>query len=226
MIDNKELWECLNSESRHQIKYPVESVIRFVKKNFSEGSKILDDGCGAGRHVIFLAEEKYEPYGVDITKSGVLYTQSRLRNLGYAQYADNICVSGSESLPFEDGYFDGVISFGVLYYLRKDKIKEAIDEIYRVLKKGGKGLLHIRTLDDYRFDRRNMDDDDEHGCYIYENDNGKSAKKESGMFMHFFDKNEMMELCEEFKSVEINTEMWYHDNDSYADVNYLVELIK
>ncbi len=226
MADNRELWENLNSETRHQTRYPVESVIRFVKKNFVTGSRILDDGCGAGRHVVFLAEEGYEPYGVDITGSGVLCTQNRLTDSGYARFTDNIFVSGSEELPFADRYFDGVISFGVLYYLKKDMIKKAIDELYRVLKHGGKALLHIRTVDDYRFDRDSIADDDTHGCYINENDNNRSASKESGMFMHFFDKQEVLELCREFKSITVNTEMWYHENDSYADVNYLVELEK
>lgn len=226
MADNRELWEGLNSESMHHIKYPVESVIRFVKKNCSGASRVLDDGCGAGRHVIFLAEEGYEPYGIDITESGVEYTKKRLRDIGYGKFENNIFVSGSEQLPFEDEYFDCVISYGVLYYLRKEKIKEAIDEIYRVLKQGAFCLLQIRTIDDYRFDRKTIVDDDEHGCYINESDSGKSAKKESGMFMHFFDKEEIKELCKSFKKIAINTKISNHENDSYADVNYLVELQK
>lgn len=225
---NNILWEELNSEPRHNVIYPAESVVRFVKKNFSEGAKILDDGCGTGRHVEFMAREGYTPYAIDITKSGIDITKARTKPYVPSDYfADGRITTGCcNHLPFADNFFDGVISYGVLYYLDEFEIKEAIGEIHRVLKPNGKAMLHVRTVDDYRFDRSKLINDSYNQCYIDEGDTSKSANKESGMTMYFFDRNKIECWCRMFNQVSINTERIGHDDDKYADVNYIIELVK
>lgn len=234
ITSNSQAWESLNAEVRHHVKYPAETVVRFVKKNFKKGSKILDDGCGAGRHVCMLAEEGYRPSGIDITESGIAVTKRLLEPYFKPNYIKtNIKQASCDSLPFATGCFDGVISYGVLYYMDDDAIQRAIDEIYRVLKPNGKMMLHIRTLEDYRYNPNNIDDTCvvyQHGkdclpheCFIEEGDTSKSANKEKGMKMHFFDRKEIECRCYRFADLEINTEKIYHDNDSYADVNFIVE---
>ena len=47
------LWENLYSQQGLGPKYPQDSVVRFVFNNLKAGQKVLDLGCGAGRHAIF-----------------------------------------------------------------------------------------------------------------------------------------------------------------------------
>ena len=99
-------------------------------------------------------------------------------------------------------------------------------EIYRVLKPGGKFMLHVRNTDDYRFDYSKLVEGSQSDCYIDEGDTSKSANKESGMIMHFFDREELHCLCKDFNNVTVNTERIGHNEDTFADVNYIVEGVK
>ena len=72
------------------------------------------------------------------------------------QYAENMRVASLIDLPFNDEYFDGIICYGVLYYLDKNDIEKATEQMYRVLKKGGKVLLVVRSVNDYRYKKERL----------------------------------------------------------------------
>ncbi len=215
-------WEKLHSNKRHQPKYPAESCIRFIKGNFPQGARVLDDGCGAGRHTLFLAEEGYIPYALDYSLGGVECTKERLGEKGFKKFASNVYQSSCADIPFKDEFFDGCICYGVLYYMNKEDITRSIKEIYRTLKKEGMCMLHIRSIEDYRFDATQAIKEDAHGLIIKEGNNEKSTSAENGMFMHFFDRKEVEELLKDFSLVTIDSEKRYHDNDSYCDANFIV----
>jgi len=95
----------------------------------SKHVRILDVGCGMGQS-LFAAQlsRNIEAYGVDRDLAAIV--------AGHRIAPSNItllCAAG-EDLPFEDGYFDLVISRGALPYM---KITKAVMEISRVLKSGG-----------------------------------------------------------------------------------------
>lgn len=224
-LKNQRLWRELHKEGRHRPKYPREDVIRFVFKNFSrDGSeKILDLGCGAGRHVIFMASEGILPYGLDFSDSGVEYTKSMLVEMGSPEYAENIKVGSAADIPFSDEMFDGLICIGVLYYMNVSDIKRAVHEIYRVLRSGGKALILIRSTDDYRCKSSSAVPTEERNTFIiHEGDASRSASCEDGMLMHFFEKEEIQELFQDFSSIVIDRVTVTHDNGTYADDDYLV----
>lgn len=58
------------------------------------------------------------------------------RNLGSENKALNKVKCDATNMPFKDGYFSQVIILDVLEHIKDDH--KALDEIYRVLKKGGK----------------------------------------------------------------------------------------
>lgn len=80
MTSSKELWTNLHKESRYRPKYPSETVVQYVFRNFERcgSEKVLDLGCGAGRHIFFMAAEGIIPYGLDYSSEGVTYTQNML----------------------------------------------------------------------------------------------------------------------------------------------------
>jgi SAM-dependent methyltransferase len=105
-------------------------------EKLSEGSYVLDIGCGAGFD-LFAASRMTgatgRVVGVDLCKE--MAARARI-NLSLLQVKNvEVLEVASETLPFPDHTFDRVISNGVIN-LSPDKIG-LFAEIYRVLKPGG-----------------------------------------------------------------------------------------
>lgn len=224
MDDSKELWTKLHEESRYRPKYPSESVVQYVFRNFKRDgkTKILDLGCGAGRHVVFMADENIIPYGIDFSDEGIKYTKELLKLRGHSEYVDNVQTGSLTDIPYEGDTFDGIICFGVLYYLRFKDIKKAVHEMLRVLKPGGKLFLVVRTIEDYRYDKSNEIQEEEHTIVIKEDREEVCAHSENGMIMHFFDEEELAELFSDFENIQIDYIKETHNNQQFCDCNYLL----
>lgn len=104
---------------------------RFFKKNFKgKENVILDIACGAGR-------DYFKKYGTVI---GVDLSYEAL-TIAKKDY-DLVVQSGVECLPFPDNTFDYVVSSDFFGHVRNEDKDSVIQEIYRVLKPGGK-TMHI-----------------------------------------------------------------------------------
>lgn len=226
---NHKQWINLHNQSRYHPKYPVEEVVQFVFRNYRDNreKKILDAGCGAGRHVKFLADEGYIPYGIDFSESGVAYTKDMLSSLGYEKYAENISCGSIAELPFEDSSFDAIICWGVLCYLSEESIKAAISEFSRVLKSNGKLMLVIRSTADYRY----ITSSEKNGFYatINEQDCSRNSSSENGMTLFFFEREYIVELFKNIwgeHNIEIERDTKTIENEKYADDNFLIIVTK
>ncbi|SHI40974.1 Methyltransferase domain-containing protein [Clostridium cavendishii DSM 21758] len=222
-INMKSLWENLHKQSRFRPKYPCEKVVQFVFKNFKrDGSaKVLDLGCGTGRHVYFMASENIDAYGTDISKDGIEYTTQMLGNHGLKA---DLKVSTVDKIPYENEYFDGLICYGVLYYCSKEEIEVAVKEIKRVLKPTGKAFIIVRSVKDYRFGKG--EEFEKNTFLIKETDENKAAFNENGMKMHFFTYEEVQQLFKDFSEINIDEIIETHENGKYADCNYVINLVK
>ena len=97
--------------------------------------KILDYGCGGGHLVTFLLLDGYkEVYGVDIVSQDL--NNEFIHKLGVDR---KVFCSYNKKLPFEDEFFDVVISQQVLEHVHD--LDGYYSEAARVLKKGGVALL-------------------------------------------------------------------------------------
>ncbi len=220
-------WNEMHKNRKFRPKYPSEQVVQYIFRNFKRDGKekILDLGCGAGRHTLFMANENIIPYGIDYSESGVYYTKENLDENGYSGYKDNIVVADVTNLPFQDSFFDGVISYGVLYYIGFDQIKKAVEEIFRVLKPNGRAFIVVRSTEDYR--AKSGTETEEHNSLIVNEDNSeKCASNENGMLMHFFDRDEIEQLFTSFSSLTIDLIEETHDNETFKDSNYLIRVSK
>ena len=97
------------------------------------GSKLLDFGCGPGNLSSVLAQEGFNPVGVDIAKD--LLAQTRRHALRqphmFVQY-------DGTSLPLATSSFDACVTYLVLIYLIDDAhLHATLCELFRVLKPGG-----------------------------------------------------------------------------------------
>jgi SAM-dependent methyltransferase len=107
------------------------------------GLRILDIGCGYGGRTVYYAKDCRADHvvGIEIIAEVVRRCQSLAEALACTNASFQVAFA--EDLPFADGSFDAVISYDVLEHV-VDPF-EAIAEIARVLRPGGRGWLVFPT---------------------------------------------------------------------------------
>jgi SAM-dependent methyltransferase len=111
------------------------------------GSRLLDLGCGQGRHAVPLARAGYEVTGADRSAYLLEHAQQRADRLGMPV---SWVQADMRALPWR-GQFDACINlFNSFGYFEDDAENEQVlHEVCRVLKPGGKFLLDIANRDYY-----------------------------------------------------------------------------
>lgn len=107
-----------------------------------KGKRILDVGCGNGNTILQIAKEvgpNGKAVGIDFSPEGINQAKRKALELGLKRVTE-FRVADAEKLPFNDNYFDAVISECVVC-LTPNKQK-ALSEKTRVLKPGGKIVMH------------------------------------------------------------------------------------
>ncbi len=127
------LWQV--DEGRAEWLEPDRDVVTFAESRFAAGDRrVLDLGCGVGRHALALAAIGFETAAMDASPSGL----QELRNAASARGFDIDCRQAEmTALPYDDHSFDYVLSFNVIYHGDPKVVRAAITEIARVLKPGG-----------------------------------------------------------------------------------------
>ncbi|MBO8160155.1 MAG: class I SAM-dependent methyltransferase [Thermosipho sp. (in: Bacteria)] len=101
------------------------------------GLTVLDAGCGAGFYTKWLADNgAKEVIGIDFSKNMIEAAKRRAGNK-----AKIIETDLNKKLPFENNYFDMIISSLTLHYVRN--IATTLKEFNRVLKQNGKLIFSI-----------------------------------------------------------------------------------
>lgn len=192
-------WETYYSLLRRlprRLKKPVPFVIEVLPafKRYKI-KKVLDLGCGTGRHCIYLAKNGFEVVGLDVSESALRMANSWVRKEGLT---NAVFMRGAmTNIPFDNRRFDAVISVSVIHHAVKEDIVKTIDEVYRTLKKNGIFLANIASVNDPRY--------------------GSGQKVEDGTFRileafeekhfeelhHFFTKREASELLTHFSKAKI-----------------------
>ena len=117
--------------------YPLADLLRERR-----AKRVLDLGCGSGRHTVYLAENGFEVYGIDISEEGINSCQNHLaeKNL----HAELTIGSIFEELPYKQSFFDAVVCIRVINHAVIEDIRKAIAEVERVLKPRGLILVTVR----------------------------------------------------------------------------------
>ena len=104
--------------------------------DFKGNEKVLEVGCANGPYTFQFSSSGYTMTGLDLSEKNILEAKKRNKLLG--KNCEFIC-GDAHHLPFEDETFDVVISISAIRYVpNPDK---AINEMYRVVKKGGKVIV-------------------------------------------------------------------------------------
>lgn len=115
-------------------------------KNASELSA-LDLGCGGGRHTEMLCNMGFETYACDINPAMIAATKKRVQNYIPTNEMEKRIKEGTIlHIPFNDNFFDVVVTTGVLHQAATlDQYESALKELSRVTKTGAIVCLNIFT---------------------------------------------------------------------------------
>jgi ubiquinone/menaquinone biosynthesis C-methylase UbiE len=103
------------------------------------GKHVLEIGSGSGAHSALFKRHGANMTSVDITPERVFATARKLALV--EEGSGNAYQADAENLPFRDNSFDIVYSNGVLHH--SENTDQCINEVYRVLKPGGKAVIML-----------------------------------------------------------------------------------
>ncbi|MDD3648168.1 MAG: methyltransferase domain-containing protein [Candidatus Dojkabacteria bacterium] len=103
--------------------------------------KVLDLGCGSGRHLIELARNGFTVTGVDFSKEALNLAEkwAKSEKLKITTAAADI----HKKLKFKDDSFDAVLAIDSLHYSNSENFEKSLKEIGRVVRLGG--IVFITT---------------------------------------------------------------------------------
>jgi len=126
--------EGFDLSAQEVARYRLEPyILNFAK--FAEGFErdILEVGVGMGAdHLNWSLSSPKSLTGVDLTPRAIDFTEKRFARAGRHT---NVRIADAECLPFADGSFDIVYSWGVMHH--SPNTRACIEEAARVLRTGG-----------------------------------------------------------------------------------------
>ncbi len=136
---------------RKKVKvWPSEEVVAFVEGNRSEllNHNVIDIGCGAGRHAIYMARRGIDVCGIDQSCVAIDYA---------CRWAAQEClqarfqVGNFTEIPYADGSFACALAWESLFFGSTATVRQGLREVFRVLKTEGRFCLLLKSKDDFRF---------------------------------------------------------------------------
>ena len=112
---------------------------QIMKGRYRPAGKILDACCGTGRNLHWFLNEKMDVYGIDQNTASINELKAAYPLVSPTRFQS----CPVEHLPFENNFFDHVISSAVLHFANSvSQFQDMLTEMVRVLKPGG--TLFIR----------------------------------------------------------------------------------
>jgi len=119
---------------------PDPDLVRLVSSGKIPVGQALDIGTGPGHDAVYLIQRGFNVIGIDISPSAVKLARenaSAAGLFGFFQQGD------IRQIPVEDRFIDFTNDRGCFHVLAPEDRPKAVQEIGRVLRKGGLCLLHV-----------------------------------------------------------------------------------
>lgn len=159
---------------------------------------ILDLGCGTGRHLVYLAGSGFSVVGLDASPEGIKASREWLASENLE--ADLRVHDMTARLPFEDSFFDAVISVQVIHHAVMSTIEHIVREVSRVLKPSGFLFVTVPTS-------KNQGDTFQQ---VEERTFVPLDGPEQGLPHHFFTPRELQEVFDGFELNDLHVDSKRH----------------
>jgi SAM-dependent methyltransferase len=106
------------------------------------GARLLDLGCGEGRHCVLAAKRALFVTGIDYEPLAI---RRALENVRRAGYEENVRLLAGDILapPFRPGAFDVLLDYGCLHHQKKADWPRYMAAVTTIVKPGGWFILTV-----------------------------------------------------------------------------------
>jgi ubiquinone/menaquinone biosynthesis C-methylase UbiE len=166
--------------------------------------RVLDIGCGTGRHLVFLSKLGFEMYGFDASPKALEIAKNWLKEEGLV--AELFLHQMEKQFPYGDAFFDAILSIQVIHHNFLKDIQYSINECERVLTRNGLIFISVPILNvgpiehekDWALEKV------EDSTYI------PRAGPESGIPHHYFTETELRSVFSSFEILDLYVDSTGH----------------
>ncbi len=206
--------------STNEIPQRLKAILKFA--DIKREMKILDVGCGRGEIIRECARRDIFAVGIDYSLAAISLAKKALldNQNSYTKYVF-LLLGDVNELPFQSNYFDRVIMSDVIEHIEMARLTKALSEVKRILKPGGKLLIHtMPNLWYYRYGYRIFR---KIQCFrkVYLPSNPRDRYKYS-----FFHVNEQtpLSLFKILRDVDFTTKIFLYDYRKYNQYPRLMRI--
>ena len=125
---------------------PQPAVLAWAEQLWEAGGRrVLDLGCGTGRHTVVLARMGFAVAATDVSPSGLVICAAWLVR---KDLSATLVGHEMETFPFPDSTFDGLLTYNVIYHTTVAGMRRVLAGVRRVLRPGGWFYATIIARDD------------------------------------------------------------------------------
>jgi len=172
-------------------KHPPDPLAVELAEQMPPESRILDLGCGAGRHLGYLLEKGHRPVGIDPGPGQRQAAQEAYPSVPIFPLLLH------KPMAFQDGEFDAMLSTYAIYHGLAETVRWTISEGIRVVRAGGRVYMNLISTRDFKYGV---------GPQYEDNTFGEVRPGEHGEMHHFFELKEVIEVCRPLHQVAVSHE--------------------
>ncbi len=123
---------------------PLRLSIPLDLAQITSGIRVIDIGCGRGEIVLHCALRGAKIWGLDYAAEAVKLAQKSLGEIAPADIWLKLAIQQADAsrLPFPDNSVELIFMLDVVEHLYPNELSRAFDEAWRVLKPGGRIIIH------------------------------------------------------------------------------------
>jgi len=149
-LTQEQTWDEISGKWNEYREKPMPEVARFLK---NKKGKILDLGCGSGRHFV---KNKGIIYGIDFSEEMVKFAKKKAKKSGIKVIVKK---ESADDLHFEDNFFSSAIFIATLHCIETaEKREKALRELFRVLEPGSEALITVWSRNHEALKNKNKED--------------------------------------------------------------------
>ncbi|QXE92666.1 class I SAM-dependent methyltransferase [Geomonas subterranea] len=194
MLTQAEAWDQVITSRRYGLESPDEIVVKSIDRFKGMGVKrVIDVGCGLGRHVALFAEHGFSVLGLDISANAVATSLEQVT----AYPGAHVIAGDATRMEVASDSFDLALAWRMIHLGQTNQIDVMLREINRVLRPGGALFCSVRSTSNALYPKARAQ-----GREIEQDTFVMGSEGLDGLVYHFFTREEILWRFSEHFEIE------------------------